>query len=513
MYDFSQTKLFVLVNLLTEEESSQLEDFILSPVYLQEKFLKSSASRREMLRQYQCFRLSALAIRDGAPEITGDKEQIWITLFPGKPFNDAKWRKSLSRMGLIIKEYLAYKKFSEDRLFKGINLIKSLTQGGEFELSLKEMKRIRSEYDATRQETEITEELLINHYFLAIEELNISLKNGNRLNLDQLNSVEIYLDNFFKLSKLKILCEKANYQNFTQQVSQKVDLSFLERILDGPLEEQIPLVRSYALLFKLLIAPADRASFPVIRKLLTKIQTEPISEEDQWNTFNYCLNVWIKRINLGETDYFASLFLLYQQELHSGFLFRNGLLPGGHFKNIVSTGIKTIEHNLQVCTLEWLESFIEEYQGKIESPPDKKEALVRFALICIAFCKEEYAACIRMIDRDISVVDVYMNADLRIIRLKALLEQALLNSFAEGEDRLIFAGIDSFNAFLRRNKVLQQARIDVYLTRLKYIKQLLYLILGNGDQESLEDFISSVENIKHLPEKTWIKEKLGGIAP
>jgi len=167
-------------------------------------------------------------------------------------------------------------------------------------------------------------------------------------------------------------------------------------------------------------------------------------------------------------------------------LLENGLLPQYTFINILNLGLLLGEHDWSRAFLEW---------GRELLPPAERDNTYRYGLAGYHFRHSEYEAVLSLL-RAVDFSDVFVQLDAR---------KMLLRSYFElGEWSALASLLDSFEAFLRRQKALGYHR-ESYLNLVKFTQKLMQLTGKRA--ASRKRLAARIEATGAVAERGWLLEK------
>jgi len=412
-----ESKLIKLLKALNKEEFKRLGWFVKSDYFNTDGNL---ISLYEYLKRY-------------FPDFTSKnltKQHIFQHVFPGTHFNDAKLRNLLSKMSLLLEKYLVNLEWENDPILKSEILIKA------FE------KRNIDQHEYTKKNQQL-EHILENKKMKSIEDFNLlfflhsnyyfnpnTKKAGEAL--ESFKKANLYLDEFYSISKLKFKCElNARKRLFNERTA--------EELVQQKRAEHTG--HSLALIYSHILELQENSSIQNYEtaKNIFKKYFDHIEEREQQEAFQLLLNHAINQHNRGNKGYAEEVLQLYQYGLKTSILIIGSKISDATFLNITSQG-STLGH------FEWTRNFIEEYEKLLSSEIKKETVLISWGYW--HFFKSDFAKTI-----DALQTSTFKHHDYKI-HSRWLLVRSFYELYARDETyfQLVGSSIMAFKKFLKRNK-------------------------------------------------------------
>jgi len=118
----------------------------------------------------------------------------------------------------------------------------------------------------------------------------------------------------------------------------------------------------------------------------------------------------------------------------------------------------------------------------------------------IHFAKGNYDSAIELL-RDVEFSDVYLN-----LSAKALLAKIY---YEDDELDVLMSHLESFRMYVRRNKVIGEARKTVFNNFIRFTRRLLKF--DKGDNKGLDQLQSETEETKQVAELDWLLKKIASL--
>jgi len=303
---------------------------------------------------------------------------------------------------------------------------------------------------------------------------------------DGLQEKQDSLDVWFMAMKLRDACEMKMRQRYFGETYEAGLLSEILVKIKVQISDyqNIPAVFIYYLVYELLANEAQEDYF-ILKEKVEK-EASYFSNLELQNIYNYLQNFCIQQINKGETRFLNEIFIIYQSQLERELIFeKNGTLAEWHYKNIVTTGLRSNAYD-------WVRSFIEEYKSRLS--PTVAENAYSFNLANYFFATEKY--------RD--VLPLLIQVEYSDMRYKLDVRALLLRTYYHlSETEAFYALCDAFKQLLLRAKGLTDFQRMGYQNMIR-ISRKVFAWRGSRGFVKEKDFEL---------EKEKIMEELAGLNP
>jgi len=276
-----------------------------------------------------------------------------------------------------------------------------------------------------------------------------------------------------------------------------------------------PLARLYYAVYQLLTGEKDSSSMAQIRDILDEQDPESpdYPDEDMLDLYGYLLNALILNTNRGDQLALKELSILYGHLIKRQVLFENGMIAAGHFKNIISTKLKTGE-------IASARNIFEQFSSTVANDPEKNAVRYNHTLILHAERKlkaamsELEALCAQTHNLKL---DLFYGLDIRVNLLKVyydLLKDPATDPILwdETEEKMVRL-MESFKGYIERKKISKS-----YYDRYEMLRKLissLYMISFRKDQDTAKD---RLKEMLHDSQKepnfgdAWIQSRISELA-
>lgn len=473
----------ILIKLLRSFSPDEFKDFFLlvnSPFFNREKVLKRFS---EILKKYY----------PGFKEINSEKRKIYAKLFPGKKYNDALLRNTVSDMVKLAEEYLKIIHMRKDPFYEQYLLLKELTNRKQQKLYKMNFKKA----EKILRSTGITDELYYRNSFLLEDEhrRNIVVNSSRILFKDDNMDKQAFTHNLeFIVANIKLYAILLNQSKFTYD--HKFDLTLFE-LIRKYIEENLNLYDKipYIVIFYncvMLFKTGEKKFFDEM-KLLVKKHYLKLSLTDRKNMYIALSNHCNSEIRSGNFEFLGELF-----DLNLEMLKNKAYLEGNDFMAHYIY-ISIAMNALNSGKIHWAEKFVNRYKKMVHS--DFRESSYNYckSVICIETGKFDDA------------LEYLSKVETLDIRFKLYINNSLLKIyFSKNEADAFFSLVDSFRHFLKRNKEL---RNDDRIYNNNFILFLSKLFKLKSDPVKIE--ISEIQVLKDTLDKTnditnkkWLFDRL-----
>ena len=472
-----KSKIYIALSHLNIYELNSFKKFVGSPYF----------NANEKLSKYYEYLEKYLK---GRKEGEIHKEDIWYYVNPGAKFDDIKFRKLTSDLLKLLERFLAQQVYDKNNLNIAINLLEKISK-----------KKIMKLYNSVLA---TADRLSLRHidrnsdyyYYLYVFEKNKfnltsefekkskKKQKYNWLNLDKIGE---NLDVFYIGEKLKLYTTLASWKRVYKL---DIDLNFIDEVIDFVKKidyEKFPPVAIYYQIYLTIVDNENVEHYHKLKDMISK-HIDSFPKEEAGDIYDSALNYCIHRINSGETGFYKEILSLYREMIdHDMIVEEEGLNPT-RFRNIVITALRLKEY-------EWAEEFIDKYKDFI---PEKYRAnAVTFNLARLYYYKKDYKKVIEHL-RDVEFDDMFYELSSKTILIKTY--------YDTGEVDPLYFLLDSFNAFLNRNKrIIPDRRRKNYKLLIKFVKKLLNV--NPFDKDEVKKLKTEIKNSNNFPDKQWVIEK------
>lgn len=474
-----------VLRVFSHKELLQFQDFLQSPFFLQSR---SNDHLLNLLEQIiECFSdFSDQKLR---------KENVYLAVFPGKPFQKGKLEKVMSALLKEVFRFISYKKMLEDEN----NVTFQLKQASFLRERQLDKYYKRAIDQLGKQQNKVVdqgEEYYFNQYLIERERSDFaSSYNQRKEELNIPNTIQS-LDVFYFASKLEYSCWLlAQNQHLTDQ-NQQNSLSLLEEMLPK-LEEgtvfQIPLIKAYAYAFRMLLGK-EKGMFEKLKETLEEKEKEiPLQSLKALQAL--CRNYCIFKYNTGEgVTYLEEAFKLYQLHLEKGYLYYQGGLIPATIRNLVIRGLKLKEYT-------WVYDFLQNAKDKIARTKHPND-VYSFNMAWYYFALGDYDKSLVLLTD--TYEDVYYKVAAKRLEIMIRYEQ---------DSTLTDSRLDAFKIYIFRSA--KKSISTIQKEGNNNFVDLLKQVLNPKTRVSparISKLLQKTKEKKIVAEKDWLLEKLEDLA-
>ena len=420
------------------------------------------------------------------------KQNLFSNLYPEKPYHDKLMRNHLTELAKQLDAYFAHSLIKRNSKTRKEILLESYFQRENTEeaikLGRKELKT--SDGEKIKGADDHLKAFYIEKRILQ----SPTVRNENLTTKDFLGNLQQNLDSFYAIQKIKILADKRDRQNFTndEEVNFQKELEYLFNLVG---DQDQPIFGIYKIL--LLDQLEDYARF---EKANTKYQEffDRLTKEDQKLILVRLQNILIDLYSRGSEKVVRDIFELSRFGISTKLLVEKGKITDRTFNNVVSSGN-------QIGAFEYVRGFIDNYYNKIDKKLSKD--IKSWADAHYLYYKGEYDHCVSFINK------CTINNHLFSNRAKTLELMAYFQLYTTENIHLeiLTSRLKAFERNIQRNKVLAKNRKASYLKFISYLEKLVKLLQVNSKKNKiqrinkLEKELTAGENIFL---KFWLLKQL-----
>ncbi len=468
-----------LFQTFTTAELRQLKKFVASPYF----------NGRQQLSPLLDF-LTEARLRSETP----DAKSAFAAAFPAKPFDDQKWRLTLSQLFKLTEEFLALQEVYASPVLEKTHLAQAYRKRSlpkHFQRTLEALRR------AQEQQAQRPADFFEDQFRIEWESYR-HLSAGKRTEAFNLQEVSDVLDKTFIARKLRHACLSLSHQAVFKT---EYEFGLLPQILTWvemhPALLDEPAITLYFHCYLTLTEAAAPAQSPItnhqsphfqrFQKLLFDFG-ERLPEEERRNLFLLAINFGIRQINASRKEYDRPVLDLYKSALAAGLLLENGVLSRFAFNNIAAIALRLGE-------VDWVENFIRENKNRLER--EHRSVTASLNLARLEFAKKNYREALLHLQCS-DYKDMINNLIAKTLQLKIY--------FETDEHEVLEAHLRNMKNYLRRQRSIGYHK-ENYLNIIRFTQALVEMNpLDRKERSSLRSEIGTVER---LTEREWLLEMLG----
>ncbi len=392
---------------------------------------------------------------------------------------DTALRYAMSFLFTAVKEWMAYREWSQDDTATGLMLCRSLRKRELNPVFEKEFKALQTAALQVRSSADFS----FAQYQIQFEKLEFNIKRG------QTDPVQLKkaADAFGVFVANIALMHGCAALNSSLEPFESIDYlpETLTKIEAGQFKE-VPSIQVYYRSFRLMQAN-EETDYQQLKLLLSEQRDSFPSDEirDPWNiALNYC----IRRVNSGEIIWIQEALELYKSGLKGDLLLEKGLMPISMYQNIMLSGIGCDEWD-------WARQFIDDYRTAL--PVGERHNAYKFNLALWHFRRKDYLEAQEILLK-VEFRDVYYNLDARRMMVCMYYDQGAFSAL----DSLLH----SFRTYLLRHRNIGY-RHHLYANFVRIVQQILRL--SPDDKRAREQLREKIKTEKYLAEREWLLSVLG----
>lgn len=413
------------------------------------------------------------------------KENIWKRLWPGKPYNDVRYRKFCSDLFKLIESFLIHERLETNEPMKELLYLEVVEKQKAdrikegIDRNWEKLHQLSASEDV---KTYLWQHLLeVSRYEL----LGYEQSPEERGNMEEINT---NLDIYFLTTKLRFFIDIQSRRVAKKNV---YDLKLMEEVIsfleqDDRYLNYLPVGLQFSI-YKMLTETNDEHHYQRYKQLLfDNVNAIPTSELDYFYqvALNFCTRQNIK----GKLQYLNEYLEIYQHALNNEALFIDGQIDPLQFKVTITTALRG-------GNFEWVKSYIEDYQQFI--PKAHRENAVNYNSATLYFYQKNYNKALGFL-RDVEYENVSYNLNSKTMLLAIYYET--------DEFDALESLFDAFLAYLNRHKELQDTHRASFRNLVSLTRKLTRII--PGDKTAVEKIKKEVENTRPVASLNWIKEKI-----
>lgn len=416
---------------------------------------------------------------------TYTKEQTWNKLQTKHPYDDVRFRKYLSDLLKHVENYIALEVFEKKEFQKTNFLLEAIVD-----------RKMENLYTTIKKNTGIiakNSKIQNADYYLHAYQ---AYKLLHDIETDALQQKKIST-NFTYLSKaldVFYFSEKLRL-NYDAEIWKRIDgnldadlehIELISTIVKEAKPLDAPPVAIYYAMFLLNKYPEnDQFYFEFKEQLDNLIHFFPSHEAIPIYLagINYC----IRKVNTGENNYLEEVYSLYVGYVRS-IVEDSGELSQWTFNNTITIGLRLGKNN-------WVPGFIEEYGPYINEK--HRENSVTYNTASYHFYQKNYEEVIQVL-QSIEYDDIYYSLNAKTMLLMTYYE-------TDEYDPISFL-LESFRAYLNRNKNIPESKKILYKNLIRITKKLVNL--PPNAATTLAKIKQEVQDTKKITSRNWLLEKI-----
>lgn len=406
---------------------------------------------------------------------------IWKSVFPKQKLDVQKFRKLCYEVLQATEFYLSIQHLSQDQEKAQQHLLNYYLENeinDFFEFKIDKIRLAKAEQQKHGAEIYLNKYLSEHLYFLYLQK-----KENIQTSLNIAASSDD-LDKFYFSQKLKYICNTLNYKAILGK-SEIVEFSDeIIILIEKSTLKNDALISTYLSIYYLLKMPEIEDNFHTSKRLLITYANDFVNSEFS-DILQYLINYCIKKINQSNEIYFAELFDIYQIYLKK---IQEKVFSSIRFKNIFLLALKMKKYD-------WALEFIDVYGNKL--PKEQREATIAYNKARLYYDTKQFD----------KVLDTLLNLHHDEVQFNLISKVLIVKTFYEkNEIQFLENYMQSFKAYILRNKEMNAQNKQIHQNFLKMMKQLIKLEFRS--KAAIEKYRLKIESYTNLPDKNWFLEKV-----
>lgn len=357
---------------------------------------------------------------------------------------------------------------------KQFSLIDKMTSSNKRKLELNEAKT-ESDYAACLQNE--------------FGKMNFLYQQGVLLNKDNFFELNIALDLYYLINKLKIHSTVSSIKNITDKSYEFATLEPIQALLTTPEYAKNPLISTYIILIQLIEENEEKYYNNLLEQLDKYDQWIP--EADLIDFYKVAINFCVYQLRKGNIGYSQSMFEIYQLMDAKGLILEAGTMQIVNLKNIVAS-------SCHVSEFEWATFIVNKYIPFVEKA--FRKSVFHFNIGLINFYQKKFKKTIDHLIRVENTTLVY-DLDCRILLLKSYYQ---LDVNYDERTMQIFR---STARYINSNHLMSMTIKRSYKNFIQLLMSL-YRIRHRIGKKTLQSVRQKLNQIDFITDKRWLLEKI-----
>lgn len=467
-----ETKVYLVLEKLTNRERGKFLKFVSSPYFNKSRAL------------IDIFKLIHKDLNSSRAK-PFPKEKVWKKIQPNTSYDDVRFRKYLSDLQKLVHEFLSVETFTSNDFQVSVSLLDYIADRRLKILEPTARRIIKNNFEKSdifnsKRYLEYYKAYMVLHDIETLDQQ----KGKISTNFTKLSEA---LDVYYFAEKLKLHYDSLIWQRIDSNLNS--DLQYIDEIVNIIEHNDLldhPPISIYYSIFQLNKHPnIDNYYYDYKEKINQHITQFPSYEAMYIYTagVNYC----IRKINTGNSSYQEELLSLYVGYMKSVVDY-TGELSQWTFNNASTIALRTGKFEL-------VKTFIKEYSPFVKER--FRNNVISYNLANYHFYKKNYDEVIKIL-RDVEYEDIFYNTNSKTTLLKTYYE-------TQEYDPLFFL-LESFRAYINRNKSIPDSRKVLFKNLIRFTKKLANL--PPNSKKALQKLKQEVTERKNTINRSWLLEKI-----
>lgn len=409
-----------------------------------------------------------------------EDKKAYAYVFPQAKYKEKEIGYLMSDLVKLIERFLIIEQVDQNPLLGKAQLMEIYDQ---WDLDKAFNKTIRDSHKILKDSKHRHQEFFYHSFILYSQENNYFDKQKKHKMDDSLQLAIDHLDLYYISQKLRYCCEMTNRKNVvvSQYDIRLVDelLSFLEK---DPMADE-PAVAIYHNILLSLKEPDSSDRYQKVRALL-EAHSDLFPLDEARGMFLYVVNYCVNKVHSGKSEFLGELLSIYKLILEKKYVLDNGFISPWTYMNICTAGIRNNEY-------EWTEKFIKDYKKHLH--PKFASNAYSFNLAYLFFNQEKYQKAQELLHQ-VELDDIFYTSESKELLLRIYYKMEEVDAF--------YSLAESFQVFIRRNKLISQQKKDMYSNLIKFLRRLFKI--GEDNRSSLVRLKTDIEATPRISKKSWL---------
>jgi hypothetical protein len=472
--NFENTRIYKLLSSAPAVELNRFSKFIHSPYFNKNHQIMA------------LFDIVNNAIRTGNAVLP--KEKLWGEIGFELPYKDIKFRKLCNDLLERYERFLAIENMESDDLLHANLLIDAVKKTGNKNLIEKHIGKSDNIFNRTPDKSsdfflqkymhDKTLQNLVTNY-----EKKEDIK--KHINNESYAELSTQLDAFYVIEKLRHAIDVITWsKQYKTEID--VDLTKTLHLIETNKLSEITAVQVYWLIYQILTQDDSKSLFFELKEI-AKNDIYQFPKTEQAEIFDALFSYCIRWVNKGDIEFTKEYLDIHEWGIREELILKNGILSPTSFRNYVIAGLRIGEMERVEKYINNNLHFLEEY---------RRDNALNFNLARLNWWKKDYEKVLEYLNK-VNYDDIWYNINSK---------NYLLASFYEMDEiDALYSNIDSFVAFLRREKSLDATRKRRHINFTNFLKRL---INKSENKAQLSKLKEEVEAEKEIVNKSWLLEKI-----
>lgn len=471
-------KIHVSLKYLSIYELNSFKKYLLSPFF----------NQNDKIISY--FEILDKELRKDKPLSQLKNEDVWKTIYGTIEYNDVTFRKLNSDISKHFENFIALKELEEDATLTNSLKIRAFKK-----------KKMADLYPGLISHINTAKKTQLNRsadYYLDLFNIEKSIfrleseadrKSKSKDPVKDLNIEEISLnlDVFYIAEKLKYYCTILSWSRSYKMDKKIAGIEFILKLAKIPLFSEYPPIKIYYTISRTIAEEGKQEHYFLLKELINK-HIHIFPPDEARDIVDAGISYCVVQVNKGNSEFTKELFSMYRKAINEQLIINDENLSPVAYRNISFIAMRANE-------LEWAENFINEYEVFIDEA--YRINAKNFSLARLEFYKLNYEKVIDHLNQ-INLNDFFYNVSVRTL---------LLVSYYELEEWLpIDSLLQSFNAWVNREKSMTKAKKSEYSRLIKYVKKLVNT--PKFEKEKLQKLHDEVKETPAIVSKSWLMTKI-----